>query len=118
MEINERTPLLVTVRVEPLRQGYRHKIVQRFFTIALGSTLIAVVLFLLFRFVSLLCSLVDTQVPLVDTQVCYSSLDTSRAYASAEALNNNIDDFCQDVANNVPLITFGFTNRTESNLSP
>ncbi|RDL30700.1 uncharacterized protein BP5553_10045 [Venustampulla echinocandica] len=45
----------------------------------------------------------------MDTQTCYSSLGTSRAYASAEALNNNIDDFCQDIANKVPLITIGWT---------
>ncbi|KAH8687420.1 hypothetical protein BGZ60DRAFT_393555 [Tricladium varicosporioides] len=109
MEINEQTPLLVTVRVKPLQQGYQHKIAHRFFTIALRSTIIAVILYLLFRIVSLLCSLVDAQVPLTNTLVCYSSLNTSRAYASAEALNNNIDNFCQDVANNVPLITFDWT---------
>ncbi len=106
MEINEETPLLFAIRVEPLRQRHEHKIVPRFCTIALSSTLIAVILFLL------LYSLLHTQVPIapiVPTQVCYSSLNTSRAYASAEALNNNIDDFCQDVANNVPLITFGWT---------
>ena len=97
VESNERTPLLVIVRVVPLRQRYQHGVVRRLFIAALGSTLIGVVLFALLPY------------PIVDTQTCYSSLGTSRAYASAEALNNNIDDFCQDVANNVPFITVGWT---------
>jgi len=97
MESNERTPLIAIVLVAPPRQRYLHSAVRRFFIAAFGSTLIGVVLFVL-----LPC-------PIVDTQTCYSSLSTSRAYASAEALNNNIDDFCQDVANNVPLITVGWT---------
>ena len=49
------------------------------------------------------------QVPTVGTQTCYSSLGTSRAYASAEALNNNVNDFCNDVANSVLPIIFGWT---------
>ncbi|KAL5349554.1 hypothetical protein ACLOAV_005849 [Pseudogymnoascus australis] len=36
-------------------------------------------------------------------------LGTSKAYASAKALNNNIDDFCQEVTNNEPVITIGWT---------
>jgi Alpha-galactosyl-binding fungal lectin len=99
MEINERTPLIAIVQVVPLRQRYQHSVVQRFFTAALGSALIWVVFFVL----------PHRPIPIVDTQTCYSSLNTSRAYASAEALNNNINDFCQDVANNVPLITVGWT---------
>jgi N-acetylated-alpha-linked acidic dipeptidase len=48
MADHERTPLITTVRVGPPRQRYRHNIVRRFCTIALGSSLIAlVVLFLL-----------------------------------------------------------------------
>ncbi|KFY27960.1 hypothetical protein V491_00688, partial [Pseudogymnoascus sp. VKM F-3775] len=64
---------------------------------AFGSTLILVVLFVLFPR------------PVVAIQICHSSLRTSRAYVSAEALSNNIDDFCLDVTNKEPLITMGWT---------
>lgn len=47
--------------------------------------------------------------PIVDTQTCYSSLGNSRAYASAEALNNNVKDFCQYVADNAPPSTSGWS---------
>ncbi|KAF4631811.1 hypothetical protein G7Y89_g6323 [Cudoniella acicularis] len=48
MESTERTPLITTVRIAPSRQRYQHNIVRRFCTIALGSSLVAlVVLFLL-----------------------------------------------------------------------
>jgi N-acetylated-alpha-linked acidic dipeptidase len=48
MESNERTPLIATIRVAPPRERYTHRIVRRFCTIALGSSLIAlVVIFLL-----------------------------------------------------------------------
>lgn len=103
MESNERTPLLAIVRVEEPRRRYQHSIVRRFLSAALGLTLIGVVLFVLLPSPN-----VDTQEE-IDTQTCYSSLNTSKAYASAEALNNNIGDFCQHVGNNVPHITFGWT---------
>jgi len=46
--MDERTPLITTVRVAPPRQRYTHSIVRRFCTVALGSSLIAlVVVFLL-----------------------------------------------------------------------
>ncbi len=48
MESNERTPLIATVHVAPPRERYTHTIVRRFCTIALGSSLVAlVVVFLL-----------------------------------------------------------------------
>ncbi|KAG9229623.1 hypothetical protein BJ875DRAFT_488747 [Amylocarpus encephaloides] len=48
MEGNERTPLITTIRVGPPRQRYSHSTIRRFCTIALCSSLIAlVVLFLL-----------------------------------------------------------------------
>ena len=47
MESNERSPLIATVRVAPPRQRYRHNVVRRFFTVAFGSTVLAVVLFIL-----------------------------------------------------------------------
>lgn len=47
MESNERTPLIATVQVAAPRQRYPHSTVRRFCTIALGSTLIAAVIFLL-----------------------------------------------------------------------
>lgn len=46
--MDERTPLITTVRIAPPRQRYTHNIVRRFCTVALGSSLIAlVVVFLL-----------------------------------------------------------------------
>jgi hypothetical protein len=94
---NERTPFIATARAAPPWQRHQHSVARRFFTAAFGSTLIVVVLFNLLPY------------PILDTQTCYSSLGISRAYASAEALNNNIDDFCQDVVNNVPFMTVGWT---------
>jgi N-acetylated-alpha-linked acidic dipeptidase len=47
MESNERTPLIATVLVAPPRQRYRYSCIRRFFTIAFGSTVLAVVLFVL-----------------------------------------------------------------------
>ncbi|KAH7319409.1 hypothetical protein BKA65DRAFT_514494 [Rhexocercosporidium sp. MPI-PUGE-AT-0058] len=47
-KMDERTPLITTVRIAPPRQRYTHSIVRRFCTVALGSSLIAlVVVFLL-----------------------------------------------------------------------
>lgn len=47
-KMDERTPLITTIRVAPPRQRYTHSIVRRFCTVALGSSLIAlVVVFLL-----------------------------------------------------------------------
>ncbi|KFZ04580.1 hypothetical protein V502_10043, partial [Pseudogymnoascus sp. VKM F-4520 (FW-2644)] len=86
MESNERSPLITIVRIAPPRQRYQNIVIRRFFAFAFGSTLILVVLLVLLR-----------RRPVVDTQICHSSLGTSNAYASAKALNNNIDDFCQDV---------------------
>ncbi|OBT45179.1 hypothetical protein VE00_04289 [Pseudogymnoascus sp. WSF 3629] len=98
MESNERTRLIAIVRIAPPRQRYQHIVVRRLFAIAFGSTLILVALFLLLR-----------RRPVVDTQTCHSSIRTSRAYASAKALNYNIDDFCHNVTNNEPLVTIGWT---------
>ncbi|KAF4628119.1 hypothetical protein G7Y89_g10037 [Cudoniella acicularis] len=100
MEINERTPLIFTGRITSPPQRYQDTVERRFFRVAIRSTLIGVALFILFH---------QLPRPVVDTQTCYSSLGTSRAYASAEALNNNIDNFCQDAANNVLFITIGRT---------
>jgi N-acetylated-alpha-linked acidic dipeptidase len=47
MESNERTPLIATVLVAPPRQRYRHGFIRRLFTVAFGSTVLAVVLFVL-----------------------------------------------------------------------
>ncbi|KFY02397.1 hypothetical protein V494_00072 [Pseudogymnoascus sp. VKM F-4513 (FW-928)] len=98
MESNERTPLIAVLRIAPRRQRYQNIVVFRFFAFAFGSTLILVVLFVLRR-----------PRPVVDTQICHSSLGTSKAYAGAKALNNNIDDFCQEVTNNEPVTTIGWT---------
>ena len=46
MANSERTPLIATVRVAPPRQRYQHSIIRRFFTVACGSTVLAVVLFI------------------------------------------------------------------------
>ncbi|KFZ19849.1 hypothetical protein V501_00466 [Pseudogymnoascus sp. VKM F-4519 (FW-2642)] len=46
--------------------------------------------------------------PIVDKTTCYSS-QGSKAYASAESLNNQIDDFCSYVKNNVPENESGWT---------
>ncbi|KFZ23180.1 hypothetical protein V502_02343 [Pseudogymnoascus sp. VKM F-4520 (FW-2644)] len=85
------------VRLAQSRERYHHVVIQRFLTFAFGPALILVVLFVLFPR------------PVVATQICHSSLRTSRANASAEALSNNIDDFCLDVTNKEPLITIGWT---------
>ncbi|KFZ25091.1 hypothetical protein V502_00433 [Pseudogymnoascus sp. VKM F-4520 (FW-2644)] len=98
MESNERTPLITIARIAPPRQRYQNIVTRQFFAFAFGSTLILVVLFVLLR-----------RRPVVDTQICHSSLGTSKAYASAKALNNNIADFCQDVTNNEPVVTIGWT---------
>ncbi|KFX96518.1 hypothetical protein O988_05266 [Pseudogymnoascus sp. VKM F-3808] len=98
MESNERTPLIAIVRIAPRRQRYQDIVVHRFFAFVFGSTLILVVLLVLLR-----------RRPVVDTQICQSSLGTSKAYVSAKALNNNIDDFCRDVTNNEPVVTIGWT---------
>lgn len=42
--MNERTPLISTVRVTRSPHGFRHSTVRRFCTIALGSTLVAIVI--------------------------------------------------------------------------
>ena len=47
MESNERTPLIATVTVGRPRQRYNHSVVRRFCTIALGSSLIALLLLFL-----------------------------------------------------------------------
>lgn len=46
--------------------------------------------------------------PIVDKTTCYSS-QGSKAYASAESLNNQIDDFCSYVKDNVPENESGWT---------
>ncbi|KAK2625493.1 hypothetical protein QTJ16_004805 [Diplocarpon rosae] len=47
-KMDERSPLISTVRIAPPRQRYTHSVVRRFCTVALGSSLIAlVVVFLL-----------------------------------------------------------------------
>jgi N-acetylated-alpha-linked acidic dipeptidase len=43
----ERTPLIATVQVAQPRQRYRHSTIRRFFTIAFGSTVLAIVLFII-----------------------------------------------------------------------
>ncbi|OBT40328.1 hypothetical protein VE00_08476 [Pseudogymnoascus sp. WSF 3629] len=46
--------------------------------------------------------------PIVDKTTCYSS-QGSKAYASAESLNNQIDDFCSYVKDNAPENESGWT---------
>jgi hypothetical protein len=106
MHSSERTPLLVAAPIRLRPQGHQPSILQRRCIATLGSTLIGAVLFIL-RW-SLNTPPNVGPPPIVDTQVCYSSLNTSTAYASAEALNNNIDDFCRDVINNIPFYTSGW----------
>ncbi|RDW76072.1 hypothetical protein BP5796_06893 [Coleophoma crateriformis] len=45
MANNERTPLITTVAVAPPRQRYSHNVTRRFCTVALGSTMVAVMIF-------------------------------------------------------------------------
>lgn len=97
MAPNERTPLIATNRIAPQQYGTRR------FSVVTISTIVAAIIWIV---VSILPSS-----PVTDTQTCYSSLGTSRAYASAEALNNNVDDFCRNVANN---IFWGTISRTWS----
>lgn len=47
MASNERTPLIATVRVAPPRQRYQHGTVRRFFSVAFGSTVLFIILFVL-----------------------------------------------------------------------
>lgn len=111
MGTSERTPLL-TIRIVPPRQRHRHNVVRRFFTIAFGSTLIALTL-LGVTLIGVTFSNLPSP-PIVDTHICYSSLGTSRAYASREALTNNVDDFCQDVVNDIPLIILSGWTRSKT----
>ena len=107
MESNERTPLLsIMVRIEEPGPRRQLSVGRRFLSVGLGLSLFGVVLFVLL--VSRKSRNVDRPVE-IDTQTCYSSLNTSKAYASAEALYNNIGDFCQHVGNNVPYSSFGWT---------
>ncbi|KFZ09525.1 hypothetical protein V502_08691 [Pseudogymnoascus sp. VKM F-4520 (FW-2644)] len=46
--------------------------------------------------------------PIIDKTTCYSG-QGSKAYASAESLNNQIDDFCSYVKDNVPENESGWT---------
>jgi N-acetylated-alpha-linked acidic dipeptidase len=47
MASNERTPLIATVRVAPPRQRYQHSTIRRFCSVAFGSTVLFVILFVL-----------------------------------------------------------------------
>ena len=49
----------------------------------------------------------DPSCPVDPTTTCYSD-EGSKAYASADALNNNIDDFCSYVTENAPSGTAGW----------
>ncbi|KAH8812729.1 SGNH hydrolase-type esterase domain-containing protein [Xylogone sp. PMI_703] len=50
----------------------------------------------------------DPVCPIIDSMTCYSS-QGSTAYASSEALNNNIDDFCEYVTDNAPTNEAGWS---------
>lgn len=106
MESSERTPLLpIIVRIEEPAPKKKFSVVPLFLIAALGLTIFGMVRVL---FDLLPSPNVDTPVE-IDTQTCQSSLHNSKAYASAEALYNNIGDFCQHVGDNVPHIAFGWT---------
>ncbi|KAK9420551.1 hypothetical protein SUNI508_06291 [Seiridium unicorne] len=101
---NERTRLITTVQVVTQLERYEHSNVKsRFAVVAIRSTSIAIFIAAIFWVASSLL-LSD---PATDTQPQPqdSCFNTSRGYASAEALNNNIDGFCQDVSNNLRVLT-------------
>jgi hypothetical protein len=106
MHNDERTPLIVAAPVRLRQQRYQTSLLKRRFIAALSSILLGTFLYILR--LSLDQSLTADPSPILDTQVCYSSFNTSTAYASAEALNNNIDEFCRDAMNNVPFFTAGW----------
>ncbi|KAI0120739.1 hypothetical protein BJ170DRAFT_646582, partial [Xylariales sp. AK1849] len=106
MATNERTPLIVTIQIAPPRKRYQHGVRRRFYVVAIRSSIIATIIATIIWEIA---SILQRPRPATDTQTCYSSLGTSRAYASAEALSNNIDDFCQDVTNNILLVTISRT---------
>ncbi|KAF7533412.1 hypothetical protein G7054_g7107 [Neopestalotiopsis clavispora] len=104
--IDERTPLIpeAAVHVVLPQRRYQHSTVKRRFAeIALFSTAIAIIIAAAICGIASL--LLPSPSPTTDTQPHNVCFNTSRAYASAEALNNNINDFCQDVANNLRLFT-------------
>lgn len=99
MTINERTPLIATIRIERRPENHQHGILRRFVLVAACSTTIAIIIAtVIWAIVSLL-----SRSPPADphTHTYQSCFNTSNAYASAEALNNNIGDFCGDAANNL-----------------
>lgn len=99
---DERTRLLVAATVVTQRRKPKHiPIKRRFAVIAICSTSIAVVIA---AFILLAVALLRLD-SATDAQTYISCFNTSKAYASAEALNNNIADFCQDVAKNLRLFS-------------
>ncbi|KAH8754853.1 hypothetical protein F5883DRAFT_572749 [Diaporthe sp. PMI_573] len=90
--VDERTPLLPPVETEELAYRHRYIFLQLLKTASLASAL--VVLFNLFS----TPPSPHTSPPPIDTLVCYSTLNTSRGYASAEALSNNVLNFCDNAA--------------------
>lgn len=102
--VDERTPLIIRVSgVKTKKSPYQrhHNFVQRLLIASLASALI-VVLFNLFS----TPPPPHASPPPIDTLVCYSSLNTSRGYVSAEALSNSVQTFCNNAARNFPYIHF------------
>ncbi|ETS77079.1 hypothetical protein PFICI_10953 [Pestalotiopsis fici W106-1] len=102
--INERTRLIATIRVTPQQGKFRYgDIERRYAVIAVCSTSIAVfIATIIWSVASLLLSDSATE----NTPTINYCFNTSTAYASAEALNNNIDAFCQDVADNARTFSY------------
>lgn len=106
--IDERTRLIPVATVHVISQQRSHKhstVKRRFVEIALFSTAIAIIIAAIIGVISSL----PVPDPITDPPTHTSCFNTSRAYASAEALNNNINGFCQDVANNQRLFTISRT---------
>lgn len=103
--VDERTPLLPPVfGVETDELPYRHRysFVTRLKIASLLSALAIVFLNLISTRPSPHAS------PPIDTLLCYSTLNTSRGYASAEALSNSVFNFCDNAARDIPYIHFGW----------
>lgn len=103
--VDERTRLLPRfhgreVATKDLAYRYRYSFLTRL-QIAL-SLFALVVLSLHWFFISPSPDPSSPPEPPIDTLLCYSTLNTSRGYASAEALSNNVLDFCENAARKFP----------------
>lgn len=105
--VDERTALLPPVfgvETEELAYRHRYSFLKRLTIASLLSALVVVFLKLFSTPPS-----PHASPPPIDKLVCYSTLNTSRGYASAEALSNNVFNFCDNAARNFPRIHFGWT---------